>query len=204
MLSLKALGLFRVEGGVSIVLIVQMAVGNHILEQINAKGGLLYVGAPVLLQRLPGLAEAVRRNVGSHVVRHMHVDVVSEELDPGRVFAVHGHGQSSLHVTPLRFRKEGNVWQGVVDHREGAHPKVEANVRHQPESNQVPQAVIVQHVGEEDGCANVHSSQRDHHFAVLVGLELAQKEVFFDPYRLIGDFYGLTCVQERRSTTSVL
>jgi hypothetical protein len=72
-------------------------------------------------------------DLAADVVRHVHRDVVAEELHPPRVLAVDRPAQLRLRRVPRLGRLEGDVGRRVVDDGEGRHPEVVAQPGHEPD-----------------------------------------------------------------------
>mmetsp|Transcript_4454 Transcript_4454/g.11104 ORF Transcript_4454/g.11104 Transcript_4454/m.11104 type:complete len:488 (-) Transcript_4454:18-1481(-) len=174
--------LLMVKRHVVLLLVVHMQLGEDRLHHAPVEGALGHVLAPVLPEGLGGWPQVVPGDLGVDVVGHVPVDVVAQPLHPPGVIAVHSASQLGLGGIPLRGIPEGDVGGGVVHHREGAHPEVVANPRHQPELDPASDASVVDDRRPGGGHEGKHRHEA-HNYAglllvgVLVEVKVPQQPV---------------------------
>ena len=80
-----------------------------------------------------------------------------------RVVAVYSARELRLGGVPLIGGLEGDVRGGVMHHREGGHPEVVPQPRHEPELHNAREAGVVANEGDAHQRKGCHRRQRHQH-----------------------------------------
>mmetsp|Transcript_3393 Transcript_3393/g.9938 ORF Transcript_3393/g.9938 Transcript_3393/m.9938 type:complete len:432 (-) Transcript_3393:50-1345(-) len=179
-LSLEAkhgLLLLKVKRHVVLLLVVDVALGEDGLHHAPVEGALGHVLAPVGPQAVGGGPQVVPRDLGVDVVRDVHADVMAQDLNPAREVAVDGSGELGLGGVPVLGVLERDERRSVVDDREGGHPEVVSEPRHQPKLDKSGHSGVFDDQRPSDGHEGDAGGDADDDTGLLVVRVLVEVKV---------------------------